>query len=97
MSLEKAIVYGKEHRKAYRGSKRFDHSCRNHGSCSYCESNRTHATKKAAAKVSDQEDEYFGYWSVPDPSDVDNDVVDAALEKMGIDPWDFEARRELDV
>ena len=97
MSLEKAIAHGKEHRKAYRGSKRFDRSCRNHGGCPYCENNRAHPIKKAIAKVSDQEDEYFGYWSVPDPSDVDNDVVDEALEKMGIDPWDFEARRELDV
>jgi hypothetical protein len=35
MSLEKAIIHGKEHRKQYRGSKRFDCSCRNHGSCGY--------------------------------------------------------------
>ena len=30
MGLEKAIEHGKEHRKHYRGSKRFDSSCRNH-------------------------------------------------------------------
>lgn len=40
MSLHKAIYHGKEKRKAFRGSKRFDHSCRNHGSCSYCADNR---------------------------------------------------------
>ena len=28
-------------RKEYTGSKQFDHSCRNHGSCGWCKSNRT--------------------------------------------------------
>ena len=40
MSFNKAIQFGKEHRKPYKGSKAFDHSCRNHGSCPYCSSNR---------------------------------------------------------
>lgn len=40
MSLDKSIKHGKEHRKQYRGSKAFDPSCRNHGSCKYCENNR---------------------------------------------------------
>lgn len=42
MSLNKATASGKEHRKPYRGGKRCDSSCRNHGSCSWCERNRTH-------------------------------------------------------
>ena len=42
MSLDKAIKYGKEHRKPYRGSKAFDPYCRNHGPCGYCEQNRKH-------------------------------------------------------
>ena len=42
MALDKAIKFGKERRKPYRGSKRIDHSCRNHGSCPYCEQNRKH-------------------------------------------------------
>lgn len=42
MALDKAIKFGKEHRKPYRGSKRIDSSCRNHGSCPYCEQNRKH-------------------------------------------------------
>ena len=42
MSLDKAILYGKEHRKPYRKSKRFDKTCRNHGSCPYCRDNRLH-------------------------------------------------------
>lgn len=42
MSLDKAIEYGKEHRKQYRGSKAVDKTCRNHGSCYRCEENRKH-------------------------------------------------------
>jgi len=41
MSLDKAIEHGKEKRKPYIGSKAFDCSCRNHGTCSWCLSNRT--------------------------------------------------------
>lgn len=40
MSLRQAIVHGKEKRKAYRGAKAFDVTCRNHGSCDWCRSNR---------------------------------------------------------
>ena len=42
MSLDKAILHGKEKRQEYQGrtSKRFDRSCRNHGNCRYCENNR---------------------------------------------------------
>lgn len=42
MSLDKAILHGKEKRKQYRGSKLVDKSCRNHGSCPYCRGNRLH-------------------------------------------------------
>lgn len=34
------------YRKPYTKSKRFDKSCRCHGSCSYCRSNRTHKNNK---------------------------------------------------
>ena len=46
MSLDKAIEHGKEHRKPYRGSKRIDRTCRNHGGCPWCEGNRLHKYKK---------------------------------------------------
>ena len=95
--LDKAIQHNKEKRKPYRGSKRFDHTCRNHGSCSYCEGNRTIFDKKARMKVEGQEDEFFGYNNLPDPSDVDTDRVDERLKEIGIDPWDFETRREIDA
>jgi len=97
MSLEKAIKYNKEYRKPYRGSKAFDCTCRNHGSCSYCEHNRTMFDKKARLRVSDQVDEWFGYWFLPDPYDASSDAYDARLKEIGINPQDFETRRELDV
>lgn len=54
MSLDKSIEKGKEHRKPYRGSKRIDHTCRNHGSCDYCKGNRLYSTKKALDSVKDK-------------------------------------------
>lgn len=46
MSLDKSIEHGKEHRKQYRGSKAIDPSCRNHGSCPWCQRNRKHKQTK---------------------------------------------------
>lgn len=46
MSLDKAIAHGKEKRKPYRGSKRFDGSCRNHGGCPACEASRIRKVKR---------------------------------------------------
>lgn len=40
MSLDKAIKYGKEKRKPYKGAQRYFSSCRNHGSCPWCKRNR---------------------------------------------------------
>lgn len=58
MTLDKAIRAGKEHRKSYRGSARFDKACRCHGSCWYCCGNRTHAARadEAAAPLLDPGD-----------------------------------------
>jgi hypothetical protein len=46
MSLEKAIKHKKEKRKQHYGSKRFDWSCRNNGSCTYCAQGRQHFDTK---------------------------------------------------
>lgn len=97
MSLEKAIQHRKEKRKPYYGSKAFDCSCRNHGSCSWCVSNRLIADTKARMRLEGQEDEFFGYWNHPDPSDADMTAYDSRLKEIDIDPWDFETRKELDV
>jgi len=72
-------------------SRRFDWSCRNHGSCGYCERNRLHFDKKARAKsnLAEQSDEWFGYWGYADPIDVDMDLTEELAEKFGIDLWDM--------
>ena len=44
--LDKAIKYKKEKRKEYRHSQRWDRTCRNHGSCKWCEKDRTHKNDK---------------------------------------------------
>lgn len=51
MSFHKAIASGKEHRVEYgtKGQpycKSVDPTCRNHGSCSWCEGNRLYKSKK---------------------------------------------------
>ena len=46
MSLDKSVKYGKEKREEFRGSKRFDMTCRNNGSCKHCQRNRTFSKLK---------------------------------------------------
>ena len=46
MSLDKAIKHKKEKRKPYTKAKAVDKSCRNHGSCKWCEDNRTYKNRK---------------------------------------------------
>jgi len=59
MSLDKAIASGKEKRKPYRKAKRFDTSCRNHGSCPYCERNRLHKFIKREVAAEYELKEYY--------------------------------------
>jgi hypothetical protein len=87
--LHKAIENKKEYRKPWRGSKRFDSSCRNHGSCGYCQNNRTYFDKKARARVEGQENEWFGYWNIPDPYDASADHLEKLYEERGLDIWDM--------
>lgn len=44
--LDKAIYHKKEKRKPYTRSKAIDSTCRNHGSCKYCENGRTFSNRK---------------------------------------------------
>lgn len=46
MSLDKAILHNKEHRKEYHGSKAIAASCRNGGTCSWCQMNRQYKNRK---------------------------------------------------
>ena len=54
MSLDKSIEHNKEHRKPYRGSKRIDRTCRNHGGCDWCKGNRLYSTQKELERVKEQ-------------------------------------------
>lgn len=58
MSEEKAIIYGKSKRKPYRGGKAVDRSCRNHGGCEYCLSNRRYQTNRQLGKIKDRLRDY---------------------------------------
>lgn len=46
MSFDTQYKNRKDWRKPYRKSKLFDRSCRNHGSCKYCENNRLFSSKR---------------------------------------------------
>ena len=59
MTLDKAIQHGKEHRKAYRHAKAYDTSCRNHGDCPHCRSDRLIQKRKTEAKAKDALVEYY--------------------------------------
>lgn len=58
MSLDKAIEHGKEKRKQYFGSKAIDHTCRNHGTCGWCEDDRLYHVKKTEDSMEDRFREY---------------------------------------
>lgn len=52
----------KEWREEYRKSKSIDYSCRNHGSCPWCQGNRHYGERKRIYSAQDELDmyEYFG-------------------------------------
>jgi hypothetical protein len=81
-------------------SRRFDWSCRCHGSCSYCRRNRLHFDSKARVRANTEEqiDEYIDLViGAGDPTDALMAHDDVLLVKHGIDPWDFATRNELNV
>lgn len=61
MGLEKAIAYGKEHRKPYRDndSRAFDMECRNHGGCVWCIRNRMYSFEKQKQAAIQKLKEYY--------------------------------------
>ena len=63
MGLEKAIRSGKEKRVEYgtKGQpycKSVDYTCRNHGTCPWCQSNRLHNNRKRQEKLNQEMKEY---------------------------------------
>ena len=59
MSLDKAIEHKKEHRKKYYGGKAIDSTCRNHGGCPACLSNRMHSTNLKNDRDESKLNDYF--------------------------------------
>lgn len=53
MSLDKAIKFGKEHRKPYYGAKAVDPTCRNNGTCPWCQGGVKYKRLKEALKHTD--------------------------------------------
>jgi len=53
MSFDKPYPNRKDKRKPYYGAKAIDHTCRNHGSCSWCRSNRTYRFRISEPIVED--------------------------------------------
>lgn len=60
--LNKAIYYGKEHRKAYRGWKAFDRSARNHGSSYLALKDRIYNSRKRMIAANDKIRECMNYY-----------------------------------
>jgi len=52
----------KDRRREYTGSKRFDTSCRCHGSCSWCRGTRTFFDKKMRKAADAQLKEWKRFW-----------------------------------
>jgi len=82
MSFDKAIASGQEHRKPWRGSARFDGSCRPHGGCPWCEAGRVHKNVKRMKIELDDDledlfDRYFAY-------DSDWDCQCGCLEEFNV-------------
>jgi hypothetical protein len=46
MAFDNQLGRGKDRRKPYYDSRQFDWTCRNHGGCGWCESNRTFANHR---------------------------------------------------
>jgi hypothetical protein len=92
MSLNKAIKHGKEKRKKYYGSQAFDHSCRPHGGCPYCENNRKFSDKKARlkAKTEEQIGEYIDLRiCAGDPTDAMLNHEEHIARKIGVDIFEL--------
>lgn len=89
MGHEKAIKSGQEHRKPYRGAKSWTCACRNHGSCGYCESNRTQAAQKFKAATTDEliYDEMIPYYWDDSAEEIREEICPDPT-----DPWNRSQR-----
>ena len=54
MAFDNQLGKGKDRRRPYYDSRQFDWTCRNHGSCGWCEGRRTFKNKRRAPIVIDE-------------------------------------------
>lgn len=64
MSFDNEYPNRKDHREEYRGAKRVDSTCRNHGSCDWCRENRLHGNKKRELVCDEEEKEILNYYGI---------------------------------
>ena len=89
MSLDKAIEHGKEKRKPYYGAQAIDCTCRPHGSCEWCRSNRMYqqlkmeeASRQALEEFENEDDEQDKMIRATRKFDVTKqDLIDTFNEK----------------
>lgn len=77
-TLKKKFGKKKSWRNSITGSRRFDRSCRNHGSCDWCVSDRTHNTLRQSEEN-----------KIEDQLDFDAPPVDIWVEDPDWDEWDY--------
>lgn len=58
MGLDESIKHGKERRKPYYRSGKYDKSCRPGGTCPYCKKGRLHKHKKQLLTAKESENDY---------------------------------------
>lgn len=59
MSFDNHYPNRKDHRRPYYDSKRIDRTCRNHGSCKWCEGNRTISSRRIDVRAKEEEKQVF--------------------------------------
>ncbi len=101
MAFDKFL--GKERRRQYRGSRRFDRSCRNHGSCPYCTGNRTYQTNKEKTRINSLEMEDFSS-EQPDQSESESEsesqwaeMCDELRSQLKLRGWEGVEMRLTDI
>lgn len=104
MSLDKAIEHGKEKRKPYYGAQAIDCTCRPHGSCEWCRSNRMYqqlkmeeASRQALEEFENEDDEQDKMIRATRKFDVTKqDLIDTFNEKGLIGVYNLGLKNMLD-
>jgi len=98
MTLTKAILHKKEHRKEYHGAKSIDKSCRNHGSDYWEYKNRMHSTDKRKAALDSKEEEYPDLtWITTGNESYDKGFTDGVLFALNTLDFTYQINPDKEV